>query len=664
VARLVPGSFRARFIILVTLVAGMVAAPTLIAHYALGAAGPDGLDPHGVLHLQAPLTLAAAALAIGLAAWLAVRITRPLAQLRDAARDLAGGKLERRVAVEGTTEQRALAGAFNEMAARLEQLVKARYRSEGELRRARNEAVEATQLKSRFLATMSHEIRTPMNGVIGMVALLRESELDEEQREFAETIHASAQQLLSVIDDILDFSKGEAGKLRLAAEPFELRTTLETVVDLVAPGAQRRGLEVVCALAPDLPETVVGDAGRLRQILANLVGNAAKFTEQGEIMVRAELEGRGAETASVRISVHDTGIGIPLAAQKHLFQPFVQADDSTSRRFGGTGLGIAIAKQLVEAMHGRIRCDSTPGVGTVFSFTVELGCTEPVPPRAQTRDLGPAALVVETNAPARECLVEQLAGLGVSSVALGSAARLPLDVPPALVFLDPRALDEVSPAGLARLRAQGPLVGVPVVLVAPMLERAGLEPLLGPDVTFLKKPIRHSALVRVLRARDGATPLPRPEGSPEATPGLARLTPRPDPRRSPGPAAPPAAVRVLVAEDNPVNQRVAIHMLARLGIVPKVVPNGREAVQEVLRGAYDVVLMDVQMPELDGYAATAEIRKLEPQVGRVAIYAMTANALEGDREFCLQAGMDDYIAKPITLPGLRRLLARWIEHAA
>ncbi|MCB9646996.1 MAG: HAMP domain-containing protein [Deltaproteobacteria bacterium] len=512
-SRLVPRSIRARLIMLVVVTAALVALPSVVVGYRLNQELPD--EVRSLLALEGYATLGMALLAIALAAWLGIRTTRPMTAIREAAQDLASGQLERRVVVEGTVEHRALAGAFNEMAARLEQMVKARYRSEAELRRARNEAVEAAQMKSRFLATMSHEIRTPMNGVIGMVALMRESKLTEEQREFTETIHSSAQQLLAVIDDILDFSKAEAGKLRLVSEPFDLWTTLETVVDLVAPGAEKRGLEVVCSVAPDLPRVVTGDMARLRQILANLVGNAVKFTEHGEIVVRAEPEHRTEHMVAVRVSVHDSGIGIALAAQKNLFQPFVQADDSTSRRFGGTGLGIAIAKQLVEAMHGRIRVDSTPGVGTVFTFTAELGCEEPRAPHRPRWQSKPRAVVIETNDAARTAVTEQLEALGFQ--VRGARAPFEVDTAPEVTLVDPRVLSEPTAAGLEELRTRMGLADdAPMVLMAPLRQRVGLEVLLTERVRFARKPIRHDTLGAVGGPRDGRAHQRRDDPGPDA----------------------------------------------------------------------------------------------------------------------------------------------------
>jgi two-component system, sensor histidine kinase and response regulator len=515
----------------------------------------------------------------------------------------------------------------------------------GELEKARQAAVEATRLKSEFLAHMSHEIRTLMNGVVGMAALLHQTRLDQEQHEYVETITRSGEALLDIINQILDLSKIEAGKLELEEVDLDLRSMFEDIVDLLYPKAAEKHLVLAGVVASRVPRLLCGDPVRLRQVLLNLVGNALKFTSAGQVILRAEAVGEDEGGVEVRISVTDTGVGISPEQQKRLFRPFSQADRSTARFYGGTGLGLSISRRLVEAMGGRISLESEPGKGSTFAFTVRLAKASVKDSATAHPQCGGRALVVADRPAAAEVLVEYASACGLSvRVARPEQAIRALDdgSPFDLAFIDWNGQENAVPAMISQLRAASRQSDLRVLLMGPAHSRAHTGTAWDDATWRLSHPVHQSDIERCL-----AGPGPDAADSSVAPPQDA---PPPKPREE---------IRILVVEDNPINQRVALKILEKLGYGADLASNGREAVEACSRKAYDVVLMDCQMPEMDGFEATAELRRRDSGTLHTRIIAMTAAALEGDRERCLAAGMDDYLLKPFRPAEIEQMIERW-----
>ena len=535
--------------------------------------------------------------------------------------------------------------------ARMARLLVVESQTRRELAVARDEALAGSRAKSDFLATMSHEIRTPMNGVIGLTELLLTTPLDERQRQYAEGVHTAGQSLLGVINEILDFSKIEAGHLELEEIDFDLVELVESVAELIGETAQAKGLELLAYCSPELPATLRGDPGRIRQVLLNLAGNAVKFTAAGEVVVRASVDEASPDGVVVRFDVTDTGIGVAEEQREGLFEAFSQADSSTTRRFGGTGLGLAISRRLVDAMGGDLAVESELGVGSTFWFTVPLAVgQDPSAPAPRTPSplAGLRVLVVDDNATNRAILHDQLhhwgmvvdvvdgAGAALARLRDGAGSGRRYD----LAVLD-LCMPDVDGLALAReVAADTALRGTSLVLMTSGPSVSEAEARAASIDAALTKPVLMSrlsaTLERVVSARVTEQPV-----TAEAAPAVAKGT-------------------VLVVDDGEVNQIVAVGMLRHLGYLAEVAEDGLQAIDAVRRRQFDAILMDVQMPGMDGYAATREIRRLEAAGPRTPIIAMTASATEGELERCLAAGMDDYQSKPVQKASVAEVLERWV----
>lgn len=577
------------------------------------------------------------------------RVTKPVLNLSAIMRRAENGEKNLRASLEGTREIVEMESAFNTMMSVLNE-------RETELESARDIALEAARVKGEFAANVSHELRTPMNGVLGMLELMADLGLTPKQQEYLEIATSSAETLLALIDDILDFSKSDAGKISLDSTAFNLRDLLEEITTLLSIQAHRKNLQLLFFVDDDVPDNINGDSGRIRQILVNLMANGIKFTQWGEVCVRVQRDTNtppsNAANLMLKFSVRDTGIGISEKAQETIFEAFSQADSSTTKRYGGTGLGLAISQQLVKLMDGEIGVISTEGKGSEFWFTASLRkpAEDIVTTAPSVED--PGILVVDNNSLGRQFVVQQLQSIGIRAREANSSTEAlrqlrQADNPECNLLIVDENISGIRVNELAHTLSTDDQLSRLQLLVLVNRHSPITEQYLAPNISgFLQKPVKREALKRTLETVLVSSPsLPIPSTDNNLQGNTSSFT----------------GTRVLVVEDNRSNQKVALGMLERLGCQVTIANNGREAVDTLLREDFDLVLMDCHMPEMDGYETTAQIRVFSSEKSRIPIVAMTANVQQGEHEKCLAVGMDDFIPKPLKLNALRGVLERWTQ---